>query len=149
MTRSKAKPAVAGGGLDTNGGAGAPARPHYSTDGAPRQPVPIRVAGRVVGVVDGDTFTKRVRGSIHQLRTPRAWCLDLRSLDDAEAAGAVRVEIHDVESGCVYRADIALIRRRGFRVSRGFGVQVALPLELWAVTRPGQPAARQLSLAGV
>ena len=148
-TRSKTKPAAGGGGLDTNGGAGAPARPHYSTDGAPRQSVPIRVAGRVVGYVQGDAFCKTVRASIHQLRVPPAWALDAQSLDDAERAGAVRVEIRDVESGCVYRADIALIRRRGFRVSRGFGVQVGLALALWECQRPGEPQAVQLALAGV
>jgi len=109
----------------------------------------IRVQGRVVGVVDGGVFCKSVRGSIHQLRVPPAWCLDVGSLADAEAAGAVRVEIRDVESGCVYRADIALIRRRGFEFDRGHGVQVGLALALWDCQRPGEPAARQLCLFGV
>lgn len=111
--------------------------------------IPIRAQGHIVGYVQGDAFCKTVRASIHRLRVPPAWAVDLQSLDDAEAAGAVRVEIRDAEGGLTYTADIATIRKRGFRVNRGYGEQLALPLDAWAVTRPGEPVARQPCLFGV
>ena len=109
------------------------------TDGTP-----IYAGARIVGSVAGDTFHKRVKGSIHQLRRPRGWALDAQSLTDAEAAGATKVAIHDLETGATYEASIDHIRRDGFVISRGFGRQIALPLERWSVTRLGDPV--QLSL---
>ncbi len=81
------------------------------------------------------------------LRKPRAWALDCQSLDDAEALGARQVEVHDTESGLTYRASVALIRARGFQFDRGFGRQIALPLDQWNMERPGAPKAVQLGLA--
>jgi hypothetical protein len=99
-----------------------------------------------VGHVEGAVFRKTVRGSVHMLRRPPAWALDLQSLADAEAAGATAVEIHDRETGLTYWATIASIRRYGFPLNRGHGAQVGLVLERWQVRRRGEPVAEQLSL---
>ena len=105
----------------------------------------IRLAdGRVVGVVEGRVFKKRVRGSAHFLRTPLAIALDVETLGQAEDYGADSVEILDLETGRLFRASVATIRERGFRVDRRFGEQVALPLDRWEVRGPG--VARQLGL---
>jgi hypothetical protein len=95
--------------------------------------------------VRGDTFRKRIRFSVHALRVPPALALDTQSLEDAERAGAVRVEVLDTESGHAYRAAISTIRARGFRVSRGFGEQIGLALSEWRA----DDEAEQLSLFGV
>ena len=108
--------------------------------------VAIYAQGRCVGEVRGDTFYKTVRGSKHMLRKPRAWAIDMQSLADAEALGAVRVEITDRESDSVYRASIAEIRRLGFVFDRGAGPQVALPLNCWTVAHPAEPVAEQVPL---
>jgi hypothetical protein len=96
--------------------------PHYTR---------IQVAGKVIGHVAGDTLHKTVRSSKHQLRCPPAWALDCHSLDDAERLGAQRVEIQDLDSGQTYTASIPLIRQFGFTLDRGWGKQIALPLQLW------------------
>lgn len=110
-------------------------------------PTPIyRADGRaVVGRVEGDTFYKRARSTVHMLRRPRAWACDLDALDQARAAGAEWVEVHDLDTGTRYRAALADFYRRGLRVDRGHGLQLALPLECWDVAggrrstaRPGQ-----------
>lgn len=90
--------------------------------------IPIRANQKIVGDVRGETFYKNLVGSKHFLRIPRAIAFDVSSLDDAERVGAHFVEIRDVESGRVYRASIAKIRAKGFRVARGHGEQVALAL---------------------
>ena len=122
------------------------------------QVTPIyRADGRaIVGRVEGDTFKKRLRSTVHMLRRPPAWAADLDTLDQAQAAGATRVEIKDLDTGKVYAADLADFYRHGVRVTRGHGVQLALVLGRWSVNgRPvtvagaGQSAASgpvQLSL---
>ena len=98
---------------------------------------PIQAAGKVIGHVCGGVFRKRVKATKHQLRYPPAWALDSRSLEDAERAGAHRVEIHDLDSGQTYTATISLIRQFGFVLDRGHGRQIALPLPLWACQSAG------------
>ncbi len=36
----------------------------------------IRVGSKIVGELDGTTFRKLVRGSLHKLRNPPAWAID-------------------------------------------------------------------------
>lgn len=107
--------------------------------------VPVRLAdGRICGVVVGCEFRKRLRKSAHMLRTPPAWCLDVQVLDVVERMGAQCVGITDTETGREYRATIATIRQRGFALDRGYGLQIACPLQWWA--RDGEPMAEQLAL---
>ena len=105
---------------------------------------PILAQGKAVGAVRGGVFYKRCRASVHMLRKPPAWALDVQSLLDAEAAGAREVEILDVETNRRWRASVALLRSdKAFELNRGFGLQVALPLRLWQVE---DAATRQLRL---
>ena len=79
------------------------------------------------------------------LRTPRGWASDVVALRAALAAGATHIEIYDAESGATYRASIADMLDRGIEFNRGFGDQIALPLDKWQ--RPDQGT--QLDLFGV
>lgn len=106
----------------------------------------IWAGGKVVGEVAEGKFIKRVRGSRHMLREPKGWAVDVQSLADAEELGAASVEIVDVETDVTYSATIARIQEKGFRLDRGHGAQVAVPLRLWSVSSDD---ARQLSLFGV
>ena len=112
-------------------------------------PIYLRGTQKVIGRVIGGTFEKVIQGSRHLLRTPAALGFDLSTLEDAERAGAVDVAVTDSDTGRVYRADIATIRRYGFPVLRGHGRQIALPLSAYSVdgdppaVRPGQPATNQ------
>lgn len=102
--------------------------------------------GRVIGEVVGDTFTKQVRGSIHQLRAPRAWGVDVDALEEAERLGARWVVVVDRDDGSRYRASVAAFWERGVRLERGFGPQVALPLAYWQRTGAGEREVEQLGL---
>jgi hypothetical protein len=96
--------------------------------------------------VNGNVFVKQVEASRHFLYKPRAIAFDVSTLHDAEAAGATRVEVTDTETGRAYASTMAEIWANGFRVSRGFGEQWALPIGQWR--RPGEQAVQQLSLFG-
>ena len=98
-------------------------------------PTPIFLPGnnRPVGFVSGQFFRKTIAGSKHILRTPRAIAFDRSTLDDAEKAGASHVSVTDSETGKTYIAPIDTIRRYGFTVTRGYGNQVALTLDRYAI----------------
>jgi len=103
----------------------------------------IEVGGRHVGYVTGDAFHKDVKSSRHMLRRPcRSWAADLGSLEDAQAAGARFLELHDGDTGAEYRVVITTLLDHGFLVDRGYGRQVALPVDKWQ--RPD--VSEQLSL---
>lgn len=93
--------------------------------------IPIRVNAKTIGEVRGETFYKNLVASKHFLRVPRAIAFDVSSLTDAENADARFVQVTDIETSRVYRASIATIRAKGFRVARGFGEQIALAMEFW------------------
>lgn len=99
----------------------------------PNKGVPIFVNGHTVGIVSGATFYKSITGSKHILRVPRAIGFDRCTLDAAERAGAVNVHITDNETGTTYTATIADVRHYGVAVARGFGPQVALPIDRYSV----------------
>jgi len=125
MQQVKAKPAVgAAGGYGTERG-GYPAQ-HHST------PSPQARQGPAHGVIRGNTWHKTVRASVHMLRAPEGWAVDLGDLDAAARAGATLLLIEDCESGKQYLASLAVIRRHGIPLDRGFGAQLALPLKRWA-----------------
>lgn len=104
------------------------ARNYPSTRGGERQ-------GPKHGRVHGDVWTKSVRGSVHMLKVPRGWALDLADLDRAEGAGVTVVDIHDLEQLNHHFATIATIRARGSSLDRGHGKQIALALEYWRPSR--------------
>ena len=114
--------------------------PIYRADGA-----------AVVGRVEGGTFYKRARSTVHMLRRPRAWACDVDALDQARAAGAAWVEVFDQDTRTRYRAALADFYRRGLRVDRGHGAQLALPLAAWEVVgraSTARPGALQDAAAG-
>ena len=110
-----------------------------------KKPV-YRSDGRVIGNLQGDTLVKRVIGSKHMLRTPKAWAVDVVAYEQAKRAGARYIEIRDRESGITYRVSLDGFLRFGIRLDRGYGAQIALPLEKWTVMNPSDPAGRQLEL---
>ena len=111
-------------------------KPHTSHT----QNSPIYLNRRVVGRVRGDTFRKTLSKRKHFLRRPPAIAFDRSSLADARRAGAVRIHITDKDTGDTYEATIDAVEDGGFSVQRGFGDQVALPLNQWTVNGQ-EPAA--------
>jgi len=101
---------------------------------------------KTIGEIKGDVLQKKVKSSRHLLRVPPSWAIDLQVLRRAENAGVRHVRIYDTETGTIYQADLWKFMRQGFPVNRGYGEQVALPLDLFEVFRPGQPVTRQPTL---
>jgi hypothetical protein len=100
---------------------------------AANTPVYLPGSSKIIGYVSGLVFAKTISGSKHFLRRPAAIAFDVATLDAAEAAGAVMVKVTDGETGHVYAQRIVTIRAYGFPVTRGFGRQIALPLNAYAI----------------
>lgn len=114
-----------------------------TTSGAGRQLADDN--GRFVATVARGTLRKRISGSKHILKKLNAIAFDVRILEEAQAAGAARVEVTDRENGNCYTAALGDFWARGVRINFDTP-QLALPLPRWHIERPGEP--RQLALFG-
>lgn len=94
----------------------------------------IYAGGRVVGDVSNGVFRKVVSASKHFLYSPRAIALDVDSIRQAKAAGAVGILVTDRETGREYSCDFGHFDRFSFELDRGHGRQRALVLDRWVVT---------------
>lgn len=111
---------------------------HYATSRPRGLPVYTQ-NGKLVGQVIGDTLVKTVHSSRHLLRKPKAWALDVTSLNQARALGAQRVKLCDADTGVTFEATLQAFDLCAFDLDRGFGQQRALPLEQWATHGAGEP----------
>jgi hypothetical protein len=98
----------------------------------------IKVNNKVVGEVVDNTFIKNLNSDKHFLKKPPAIAFDISSLNNASISGAVYVKINDTKTDDIYTASIKNIFRKGFEFNRGFGKQVALPLQMWHIKNNSQ-----------
>jgi hypothetical protein len=94
------------------------------------QGTPIYVGTTIIGRVRGDTFYKRIHKG-HYLLKPFSVAFDVQSILDAQKAGAVNVNVRDMDSGKTFVATIQTILDKGLRFNRGHGNQIALVMKEW------------------
>ena len=113
--------------------------PAYSTTNSLEGQTVRNAAGRVVGRIEGGWLVKRgLDPKRHQLRKPPAWATDAEHL--SLPVKGLKIITTD---GRVWLGTWGAFERHGFRFDRGFGEQIALPLEWWIVRRRGKKAAQQ------
>ena len=70
---------------------------------------PIRTAdGRVVAVIDGEALFKKVDSKKHMLRKPPSWAFDRATIEEAQDAGATRIEVWASDKGITYTATMRI-----------------------------------------
>ena len=99
----------------------------------------IKIGEKIVGVIKGENFIKRVHSAKHFLRKPPAIAFDVDTLTQAQDLGATRVKIIDLDTNSIYIASIELIFEKGFVFNRGYGIQIGLTLNYWNTSSPTQP----------
>lgn len=93
----------------------------------------VRHNGRIVGVMEGQTFVRLADPDRHQLRNPAAWAHDNALLDRLERAGCQAIRIDAKDGTGAWFAPLSVIRSKGFAVSRaGWPEQTGLILSEWA-----------------
>jgi hypothetical protein len=105
----------------------------------------IKVGDKVVGSLEGNRFTKHVKGSLHKLRRPPAWAIDAEVFDSVIKPNALDISVLDKEANIEYLVSVETFARHSFRFNRGFGEQYALPIQFWQTKDNGN---RQLVLWG-
>ena len=106
----------------------------------------IKVGERVVGCLQDNTFTKRVRGSKHQLRKPPAWCISKEAFIQEILPNISRIVVEDTENGRYYECSTQTFETHSFEIQRGsYEPQLALTLNFWQVSNTGHD---QLTLWG-
>ena len=94
--------------------------------------------GKAVGTIKGDVFYKKLSSRRHFLRKPPAISFDEESLKKAFNYGAKKIVIYDKDTKKNYTANFETVYEKGFKVGRGFGKQIALPLSFWNVEEDAQ-----------
>ena len=106
----------------------------------------VKVGGKVIGYIDGETFIKPVYASKHKLRQPPAWAIDADAFEEVIRPQVSQILIIDREDcGARYRVSVETFGRYAFEINRGHGRQYALPIGFFQVEENDD---RQLSLWG-
>lgn len=95
----------------------------------------VWVEGKVVGSLQGNTFTKRVKGSKHQLRKPPAWCISKEAFSQEILPNVARIVVEDTENRRYYECSTQTFETHSFEIQRGsYEPQLALTLNFWQVS---------------
>ena len=98
----------------------------------------VKINKKVVGKIEGETFTKELDSSKDFLRTPRAIAFDELALSKAKEMGASKIKVKDKRTGLEYHTSIVNLSNRGFSFNRGFGNQIGLALSEWSKNEESQ-----------
>ncbi|BCW94681.1 MAG: hypothetical protein WHS44_09895 [Fimbriimonadales bacterium] len=97
--------------------------------------------GKLRGVIQNRTLQKEIRGSIHLLRKPPAIALDA-AMYDRWRRHFDAIEVHDTETGRVYRISATRFEHFRWELERGYGRQYAVALSRWSVEDPNDSQLR-------
>jgi hypothetical protein len=98
----------------------------------------IRLRGKVIGVIEGNTFTKSVHGSKHQVRSPPAWAIDADIFDNEIQPNCTQILIVDRETNKRYRTSVDTFDNKKKEIERGYGKQYLLTLNHWNIEIDGE-----------
>ena len=94
--------------------------------------------GKHIGSLEGDTFTKDVKGSLHLMKIYDAWGLDLKMFDKFLKPINAKIIIHDKESGITYSTTASTYELYGRKKSHGYRDQIFLARLHFAQDNPNQ-----------
>lgn len=97
--------------------------------------------GRMVGVIEGNTFTKSVERRIHFFRKLQGYAIDKAVISRLPQKGVRFVVVKEKDTGDTYRVPLAEYLEHGIPLNHGFGEQIVLPLSYFE-----RQESRQLSL---
>ena len=121
---------------------------YYTTVNTSNVKTPVRTHGRIIGSIEGNHFIKRVKGSLHQLRYPKAWCISEDAFHEQIRPKTDIITIEDTETGTLYTCSTELFSEYCFQIQRGsFEPQLALTMEHWEV-EDSDKSDQQLALWG-
>lgn len=97
----------------------------------------ILLGDKYIGEIRDDVFVKRVQGSRHLLKRPKAIAIDKGIVERIRYEVNV-IEVVDLESEVTYRTSMKQFLEKSIFIDRKYGEQLALPLQYWTKEMPGQ-----------
>lgn len=92
--------------------------------------------GQIIGELNGNTFRKVVKKSVHFMKVLNSWGMDKDLLNKLKMENVV--EIYDKENEVTYHATVQQFKDKGIKQNHGHGEQYFLPLVNWTVENPKQ-----------
>jgi hypothetical protein len=86
-------------------------------------------------IANGVTLFKRCIKSKHFLKVPEAIAVDEKTLNKAVEEGTKYVQIFEKEEKVYYSATVEQFRKKAISIDRGYGRQLALPLDYWITSK--------------
>jgi len=120
----------------------------YHVDKKPRSPrndKGLRVAGKFAGVIEGETFCKRVEKSRHYFRNYGGYAISCAVLERLQSAGVKSILLTEIDSGNInqYRVSLVMFIASGILCGPLTDRQLCLAMKHW---RPAND--RQQNLFG-
>ena len=91
----------------------------------------VKVGNKRVGEIVSKSFIKRVIGSKHMLKAPRAWAIDAGVFENVIKPNCSEIIIKDAESGWIYQVSMEVFDAFKGTLDRGFGKQYFLTIGYW------------------
>lgn len=91
----------------------------------------LRYESKVIGTLDNNVFTKKVKASKHLLYKADAWGIDLNAFN--KHLKEAQIVITDIESNKTYRTQGSTYLAHGFTDNLGYGEQIFLPRKFFTV----------------
>lgn len=100
-------------------------------------PQPLKsVDGKTAGFIKGKVFFKKVKASIHQLRTPAGYAIDAKIYDSLYNLGIEQIRLYETEQGVVYASTLNNFQIHRVPIERHtYGKQWVLALKFWTQER--------------
>ena len=99
----------------------------------------VKVNGKVIGKLEGDVFSKVVKGSKHLFRKLNAWGVDAEFFTEHLVSTNKTIVVHDSENGITYQTNATSMREHGqyyhFKKGKDHRAQIFLPLALWSTKK--------------
>ena len=87
--------------------------------------------GRVIGYIDGGIFCKEVYGSIHMLRKPPAWAIDVEVWEWIKLK-VTWIMVTDKETNDIFFTKVETFDKHKRLLDRGHGRQYYMILDRWS-----------------
>jgi hypothetical protein len=100
-------------------------------------PQPLKsVDGKTAGFIKGKIFFKKVKASIHQLRTPAGYAIDAVIYESLYNLGIEEIRLYETEHGNTYVSSLNNYQIHRFLIERhNYGKQWGLAMKFWTVER--------------
>lgn len=99
----------------------------------------LKYKNKIIGELNGDVFTKKVKFSKHYMKIYDAWGLDLKMFLEHLFPKNAQIYIEDTESGSVYHISARNWAANGIFRDFGYGEQIFCPRKHFTRSDKNQP----------